>query len=58
MKYILTVKKILVVPVKELVEKKRTNVGSNITRLAESKIKDVVRRFILVRIYKSFPTTK
>lgn len=35
----------IVVPVKELVEKKRTNVGSNITRLAESKIKDVVRRF-------------
>jgi ATPase len=35
----------IVVPVKELVEKKRTNVSSNITRLAESKIKDVVRRF-------------
>lgn len=35
----------IVVPVKELVEKKRTNASSNITRLAESKIKDVVRRF-------------
>ncbi len=35
----------IVVPVKELAEKKRTNVSSNITRLAESKIKDVVRRF-------------
>ncbi|MGI9011308.1 MAG: PINc/VapC family ATPase [Nitrososphaeraceae archaeon] len=35
----------IVVPVKELVEKKRTNTGSNITRLAESKINDVVKRF-------------
>jgi ATPase len=35
----------IVVPVKELVEKKRTNSRSNITRLAESKINDVVRRF-------------
>jgi ATPase len=35
----------IVVPVKEIVEKKRTNTNSNITRLAESKIKDVVRRF-------------
>ena len=35
----------IVVPVKELVEKKRTNVSSNITKLAVSKIKDVVRRF-------------
>lgn len=35
----------IVVPVKELVEKKRTNASNNITRLAESKIKDVVRRF-------------
>ncbi len=35
----------IVVPVKELVEKKRTNVSSNITKLAISKIKDVVRRF-------------
>jgi ATPase len=35
----------IVVPVKEIVEKKSTNTSSNITRLAESKIKDVVRRF-------------
>ncbi|HYJ01273.1 MAG TPA: PINc/VapC family ATPase [Nitrososphaeraceae archaeon] len=35
----------IVVPVKELVEKKKTNVSSNITKLAVSKIKDVVRRF-------------
>ncbi len=35
----------IVVPVKELVEKKRTNSGSSITRLAESKINDVVKRF-------------
>ncbi len=35
----------IVVPVKEIVEKKSTNTSSNIIRLAESKIKDVVRRF-------------
>lgn len=35
----------IVVPVKEIVEKKKTNTSSNITKLAESKIKDVVRRF-------------
>jgi ATPase len=35
----------VVVPVKEIVEKKKTNTSSNITKLAESKIKDVVRRF-------------
>ena len=35
----------IVVPVKEIVEKKRTNTGNHITKLAESKIKDVVRRF-------------
>ncbi|HEX2487421.1 MAG TPA: ATPase, T2SS/T4P/T4SS family, partial [Nitrososphaeraceae archaeon] len=35
----------IVVPVKEIVEKKKTNTTSNITRLAEAKIKDVVRRF-------------
>jgi ATPase len=35
----------VVVPVKEIVEKKKTNTNSNITKLAESKIKDVVRRF-------------
>jgi len=35
----------VVVPVKEIVEKKKTNTRSNITKLAESKIKDVVRRF-------------
>ena len=35
----------IVVPVKEIVEKKRTNTSNHITKLAESKIKDVVRRF-------------
>ncbi|HKO39753.1 MAG TPA: PINc/VapC family ATPase [Nitrososphaeraceae archaeon] len=35
----------IVVPVKEIVEKKNTNTSNHITKLAESKIKDVVRRF-------------
>jgi ATPase len=35
----------IVVPVKEIVEKKKTNTSNHITKLAESKIKDVVRRF-------------
>ncbi|HEU5461786.1 MAG TPA: PINc/VapC family ATPase [Nitrososphaeraceae archaeon] len=35
----------IVVPVKEIGDKKKTNTPSNITRLAEAKIKDVVRRF-------------
>ncbi len=35
----------IVVPVNEIVEKKKTNTSNHITKLAESKIKDIVRRF-------------
>ncbi|HJU59735.1 MAG TPA: PINc/VapC family ATPase [Nitrososphaeraceae archaeon] len=35
----------IVVPVNEIVEKKRTNTNNNIRKLAESKIKEIVRRF-------------